>query len=116
MTPSGGSSSVFEQRVGGVGAQLLGTVDDVDLCLGADGRQRHVVEQLAGLGDEVTRGALGRVIVHVGMRMSRDAHAAVACSAAVLLAQEGLGERPRGVELARAGRAQKTGRRATRDR
>ena len=34
----------FEQRIGGVGTQLLGTVDDVDLCLGADGREGHVVE------------------------------------------------------------------------
>ena len=68
----------LEQCVGGVGAQLLGTVDDVDLGLGADGRQRHVIEQLAGLGDEVARGALGRVIVHVGVRMAGDAHAAIA--------------------------------------
>ena len=97
----------FEQRVGGVGAQLLGTVDDVDLRLGADGRQGHVVEQLAGLRDEVARSAFGGVIVHVGVRMACDAHAAVARAAAVLLAQECLGKRPRGVELARAGRAQK---------
>ena len=34
----------FEQCVGGVGAQLLGTVNDVDLGLGADGRQGYVVE------------------------------------------------------------------------
>ena len=68
----------FEQCVGGIGAQLLGTVDDVDLGLGTDGRQRHVIEQLAGLGDEVARGALGRVIVHVGVRMAGDAHAAIA--------------------------------------
>ena len=97
----------FEQCVGGVGAQLLGTVDDVDLGLGTDGRQKHIVEQLAGLGNEVARGALGRVIVHVGMRVPRNAHAAVACAAAVLLAQEGLGERPCGIELAGAGSAQK---------
>ena len=68
----------FEQCVGGVGAQLLGTVDDVDLGLGTDGRQGHVVEQLACLGDKVARGALGRVIVHVGVRMAGDAHAAIA--------------------------------------
>ena len=68
----------LEQCVGGVGAQLIGTVDDVDLGLGTDGRQRHVVEQLAGLGDEVARGALGRVIVHVGVRMAGDTHTAIA--------------------------------------
>ena len=96
----------LEQCVGGVGAQLLGTVDDVDLGLGADGRQRHVVEQLAGLGNEVARGALGRVIVHVGMCVPRNAHAAVARTTAVLLAQECLGKRPCGVELTGAGRAQ----------
>ena len=97
----------LEQRVGGVSAQLLGTIDDVDLGLGTDGRQRHVIEQLAGLGNEVACGALGRVIVHVRMRMPSNAYAAVACSAAVLLAQEGLGERPCGIELAGTGSAQK---------
>ena len=56
----------------------LTDINDVDLGLGTDGRQGHVVEQLACLGDKVARGALGRVIVHVGVRMAGDAHAAIA--------------------------------------
>ena len=49
----------LEQRVRGVRAQLLGAVDDIHLCFGADGGERDVLEQLAGLRDEVARRGLG---------------------------------------------------------
>jgi len=110
----------FEQRVGRVGAQLFGTVDDVDLAAGADGRQGNVLQQLARLVDQVAGRGFGRQQVNVRVRMARHANARVAAAArsarqcgrrvAVLprpLAQQGLGKGPSGIELSRTGGAQK---------
>ena len=97
----------FEQGVCRICTHLLCAVDDIDLMFGANRGQGNILQQLARLTDEIARGTLGSVIVHVRMRATRRTHAVITSPAPAILAQKSLSKRPCSLELTRTGSAYK---------
>ena len=106
VTVSGGSSIVLSKAFA-VFARICSARSMIDLVLGANRGQGNILQQLARLTDEIARGTLGSVIVHVRMRAARRTHAVITSPAPAILAQKSLGKRPCSLELARTGSAYK---------
>lgn len=84
----------------------LHAVEDVDLCLGPHGGERHVGYERADLLDHIPARTLRKDPVDVGVRAMRHADALVAGVAAAGWAHDALGQGKRGLGLARAGGAE----------
>ena len=101
----------LQKRVGGARAQLVHTIQNVDLLVGLNGRERRVGHDLAHLFHQIPVRAGRGEIAHVGVLAPQNAPAAVAGAAGTaprparpLRAQKRLGERIGGLGLVGAGR------------